>query len=153
MTLSGHGSRSLKHSWSTVGWSSVSTKWTSWAVPLYACSRSWRRLGPVWTVLSLTWRLNLEFAPKLVSGALSVVDSACVFAFRVLTYLLGEIILSDIIDSDSWRLWKKGDPRLRELSKQVYRDAENVTGELLQQVKLNFQWVADKADVSVVSRS
>ena len=58
----------------------------------------------------------------------------------------GEIILSDIIDSDSWRLWRSGDPRLK-LSKQVYRDAQNVTGELLQQVKLNFQWVSDKAEV------
>jgi hypothetical protein len=34
------------------------------------------------------------------------------------------------------------------MSKQVYRDAQNVTGEVLQQVKLNFQWVADRADVS-----
>ncbi|ELU03401.1 hypothetical protein CAPTEDRAFT_168449 [Capitella teleta] len=58
----------------------------------------------------------------------------------------GEVILSDIIDSDSWRLWNHNDSRLK-LSKQVYRDAQNVTGEVLQQVKLNFQWVADKADL------
>lgn len=57
----------------------------------------------------------------------------------------GELLLSDIIDSDSWRLWKAGDRRLQ-MDKQVYRDAgDAVTGELLQQVKVNFQWVAERA--------
>ena len=32
--------------------------------------------------------------------------------------------------------------------KQVYRDMEEVTPEALQQVKRNFEWIADKLDVS-----
>ncbi|XP_038055767.1 multifunctional protein ADE2-like [Patiria miniata] len=57
----------------------------------------------------------------------------------------GEILLADIIDSDSWRLWPQGDRRLMK-DKQVYRDFKEVTDEGLQQVKRNFQWVADRLD-------
>ena len=59
----------------------------------------------------------------------------------------GEIVLADIIDSDSWRLWPKGDRRLMK-DKQVYREFKEVTSEGLQQVIRNFQWVADQLDVS-----
>ncbi|WKX96894.1 hypothetical protein Q1695_012943 [Nippostrongylus brasiliensis] len=64
----------------------------------------------------------------------------------------GDVVLADVIDNDSWRVWPQGDRRLQ-LDKQFYRDMKEVTAEALQQLISNYEKVMDlTAEFSAPSR-
>lgn len=55
----------------------------------------------------------------------------------------GELLLADVIDNDSWRLWPNGDKRLQK-DKQTFREAAEVNDEVMKDLKSNYQWVSDQ---------
>lgn len=61
----------------------------------------------------------------------------------------GKVVLADVIDNDSWRLWPGGDRRLQ-LDKQFYRDLPEVTEAHLKLLKEKFASVIEKLDKFIV---
>ena len=55
------------------------------------------------------------------------------------------LVVADMIDNDSWRLWPGGEKR-RMLDKQVYRNMQEVTDEGLEQVRRLYETVAALTD-------
>jgi len=55
----------------------------------------------------------------------------------------GALVIGDVIDNDSWRIWPQGREDLM-LDKQLYRNLEAVNPEDLQRVKAAYETVADQ---------
>ena len=57
----------------------------------------------------------------------------------------GALIVADVIDNDSWRIWPGGE-KSRMLDKQIYRNMQQVTDEGLDQVRQLYETVAGMTD-------
>ncbi len=54
----------------------------------------------------------------------------------------GQLVIADVVDNDSWRVWPKGREELM-LDKQLYRNLDVVTQDDLDRVRANYEQVAD----------
>ena len=67
----------------------------------------------------------------------------------------GEILLGDVIENDSWRLWEDGDPKKMrdwQLFQTLYDNKEEVRQEVLDTVKEYYTWAANKSKVFQILR-
>lgn len=63
----------------------------------------------------------------------------------------GQLVLADVIDNDSWRIWPQGRED-RMLDKQIYRNLQTVDDEALASVKSAYEEVADLVGTFPVMR-
>jgi phosphoribosylaminoimidazole-succinocarboxamide synthase len=63
----------------------------------------------------------------------------------------GQLVIADVIDNDSWRVWPQGREE-RMLDKQLYRNLETVDDGALAQVKSAYEQVADMVGAFPVMR-
>ena len=63
----------------------------------------------------------------------------------------GQLVIADVIDNDSWRIWPQGREELM-LDKQIYRNLENVNDEALERVKQAYERVAELVGTFPVMR-
>ena len=85
---------------------------------------------------------TLEDAWKLQDVALVDLKIECGFQLNLKGQAIDHIVVADVIDNDSWRIWPAGD-KSQMKDKQVYRDLEEKTTEALGAIKENYQWVAE----------
>ena len=63
----------------------------------------------------------------------------------------GQLVIADVIDNDSWRIWPQGREELM-LDKQIYRNLEAVDDEALERVKHAYERVAELVGTFPVMR-
>ncbi len=63
----------------------------------------------------------------------------------------GQLVIADVIDNDSWRIWPQGREELM-LDKQMYRNLEKVDDAALDRVKRAYERVADMVGTFPVMR-
>lgn len=63
----------------------------------------------------------------------------------------GSLVIADVIDNDSWRIWPQGREELM-LDKQIYRNLAEVTPAALAQVKKAYETVAERVSIFPVMR-
>ncbi len=62
-----------------------------------------------------------------------------------------QLVIADVIDNDSWRIWPQGREELM-LDKQIYRNLQNVDEQALEEVKRAYERVADLVGTFPVMR-
>ncbi|MBV9028444.1 MAG: hypothetical protein JO311_07475 [Candidatus Eremiobacteraeota bacterium] len=63
----------------------------------------------------------------------------------------GQLVIADVVDNDSWRLWPQGREELM-LDKQIYRNLQTVDEAALENVKRSYERVADYVGAFPVMR-